>query len=129
MTRTRMLVPLVAAAGALAVAAPAAQAAIDWQIGLHHAAGFPKATGSAQYQRQAGQRELQVEVEHLARLAGKRVYFWANGARFGSAVVTARGVTQIDRNTELHQRVPAIVHGSHVAVRTHAGTKIAGARF
>ena len=129
MNRTRMLVPLLAAVAALAVAVPAAQAATDWQIGLRHGASFPRATGSAQYQAQTGQRELQIEVEHLARLAGKRVYFWANGVRFGSAVVTSRGIAQIDRNTELGQSVPKIVHGSRVSAHTHAGTKIAGARF
>jgi hypothetical protein len=129
MIRIRTLTPLLAAGAALAVAAPSALAATNWQIGLRSAASFPKATGSAQYQAQTGQRELQIEVEHLARLAGKRVYFWANGTRFGSAVVSSRGIAQIDRNTELGQRVPKIVHGSGVSAHTKAGTTIARGRF
>ena len=52
------------------------------------------------------------------RLAGKRVLFYAKGSKLGSAIVTSRGIAQIDRNTELGQTVPKIVHGSHVSVRT-----------
>ena len=129
MTRTRTLIALVAAVAALAVAVPVALAAVDWQIALHHGASFPKATGGAQYQAQSGQRELQVEVEHVAGLAGKRVSFFANGKKFGSAVVSKRGIVQIDRNTELGQAVPKIVHGSGVSARTAAGTVIAAGRF
>ena len=129
MTRTRMLVAVVAALAALAVAVPAALAAVNWQIALHHGASFPKATGAAQYQAQSGQRELQIEVEHVAGLAGKRVSFFANGKKFGSALVGKRGIAQIDRNTELGQSVPKIVRGSGVSVRTAAGTVIAAGRF
>lgn len=129
MARTRILAPLVLAVLALAVVVPSALAAINWQIPLTAGKSFPKATGSAQYQAQPGQRELQMEVDHVAGLAGKRVYFWANGAKFGSAVVNSRGVVQIGRNTELGQSVPKIVHGSGVAARTGVGTVIARGTF
>jgi hypothetical protein len=129
MLRTRLLAPIVAAPLVLAAAAPAAFAAVNWQVPLTHGAGFPTATGSAQYQAQPGQRELQIEVDHVRALAGQRVSFWANGVRFGSAIVSTRGVAQIDRNTELGQAVPKIVHGSGVAVRSAAGAKVASGRF
>jgi hypothetical protein len=90
---------------------------------------FSTATGSAQYQSQPGQRELQVEVEHLAKLAGQYVSFYANGAQFGVGKVSSTGIVQIDRNTELGQSVPWIVHGSTVAARTSTGTPIASGRF
>jgi predicted PilT family ATPase len=129
MTRTKILAPLLLAALALAVVVPAAVAAINWQIALKPSLSFPKATGGAQYQSQSGQRDLQVEVEHVAALAGKRVYFWANGSKFGSAVVSKLGAAQIDRNTELGQSVPNIVHGSGTSARTSAGTVIAQGYF
>lgn len=129
MTRTKILAPLLLAALALAVLVPTALAAINWQIPLSHGSSFPRATGSAQYQAQPGQRELQVEVDHVAGLAGKRVYFWANGSKFGSAIVNKLGVVQIDRNTELGQSVPKITHGSGVSARTGTGSVIAKGTF
>ena len=120
--------PILAAVMLLAVAIPAL-AAVNWQITLQHTAAFPKATGHAQYQAQPGQRELQIEAEHLAALAGKRVLFYANGAKFGSATVTSLGVAQIDRNTERGQTVPKIVHASHVSVRTAGGAVILRGTF
>jgi hypothetical protein len=120
--------PILAVMLLLAVAVPAL-AAVNWQITLKHTAVFPRATGQAQYQSQPGQRELQIEAEHLRALAGKRVVFYARGSKLGSAVVTSRGIAQIDRNTELGQRVPKIVHGSHVSVRTAAGAVILRGTF
>jgi len=120
--------PILAAVMLLAVAVPAL-AAVNWQITLKHTAAFARATGQAQYQSQSGQRELQVEAEHLGTLAGKRVMFYAKGSTLGSAVVTSRGIAQIDRNTELGQRVPKIVHGSHVSVRTAGGAVILRGTF
>ena len=62
-------------------------------------------------------------------VAGKRVVFYAKGSKLGSAVVTSRGIAQIDRNTELGQTVPKIIHGSHVSVRTAGGTVILRGTF
>ena len=59
--------PILAAVMLLAVAVPAL-AAVNWQITLKHTAAFPRATGQAQYQSQPGQRELQIEAEHLRAL-------------------------------------------------------------
>ena len=55
--------------------------------------------------------------------------FYAKGSKLGSAIVTSRGIAQIDRNTELGQTVPKIVHGSHVSVRTAAGAVILRGTF
>ena len=102
---------------------------VNWQITLKHTSAFPTATGSAQYQAQPGQRELQMELERLAKLAGQNVTFYANGAKFGVAKVSSRGIVQIDRNTELGQLVPSIIHGSTVAALTSAGAVIASGTF
>lgn len=102
---------------------------VNWQISMHPSAAYPNTTGAAQYQAQPGQRDLQVELEHLRALAGKYVTFYANGSKFGTAKVTSTGIVQIDRNTELGQSVPLIVHGSTVAARTSTGTLIAKGQF
>lgn len=120
--------PLLAALVLLAVAVPA-MAAINWQIPLKPSSSYSTATGSAQYQAQTGQRDLQVEADHLKTLAGSRVSFYANGAKFGTGLVSSVGIAQIDRNTELGQKVPVITHGSTIAVRTAAGTLIVRGTF
>jgi hypothetical protein len=107
----------------------ATAAAVDWQIALKGSARYPKAGGSAQYQSQPGQRELQIEVDHVRSLAGKRVVFSSAGMKLGSATVSARGQADITRNSELGRKVPLIAHGAVVRVRTSGGTLIVAGRF
>jgi hypothetical protein len=60
---------------ALAVAIPAAALASGGEgtrIALKPAKAFPAAKGSAKFKARAGERELQVEVEHIRRLAGRQ---------------------------------------------------------
>jgi hypothetical protein len=126
----------VAAAPATAVAshhgdapAHAAASVANRQIALKGGAAYPRGNGSAQYQSQPGQRELQVEVQHVRSLAGKTVVFSAAGTTLGSAKVSALGQADITRNTELGQKVPSIAHGSSVTVRTTGGRLIVSGRF
>jgi hypothetical protein len=102
---------------------------VDWQIATQPSSAFPITTGSAQYQSQPGQQELQIEVGHLVKLAGQNVSFYANGAKFGVGKVSSLGIAQIDVNTELGQAVPSIGHGSIVAAATSSGVLIASGRF
>lgn len=120
--RSSKLVGAAVAAAIMLVpaAAVAAEPTVNWQINLTHGAEFPQATGGAQYQSQPGQRELQVEVERIASLKGKTVSVCVNNAEIGTAKVSARGIAQLSRNTELHQTVPVISHGSAVSVTTGA---------
>ena len=96
---------------------------------MRGAAGYGKANGSAQYQSQPGQRELQVEVQRVRSLAGKTVVFSAAGMTLGKAKVSARGQADITRNTDRGQKVPSIAHGSSVTVRTTGGKLIVSGRF
>jgi hypothetical protein len=118
----------VATTGSPPQTAAAATATVNWEIALKAGPSFPKATGAAQYQSQPGQKELQVEVEHLTALVGKSVAVSVNGVRVGWAKVSVLGIAQLSLNTELGQAVPTIVHGSTVAVRS-AGTLVASGRF
>lgn len=113
-----------AAAGAL----PAAPA-VNWQVPLSGSSAYPKANGSAQYQSQQGQREIQVEVQRVRSLAGQTVVFYAGGMTLGSAKVSTLGRADVTRNTERGQKVPSIAHGSSVSVRTAGGKLIASGKF
>ena len=81
----RMFIPLaIVALAALALAAPAVQAKGGTIIALKASSAFPGAKGKAKFQVE-GQRELEIEVEHVRRLAGKRVNFFVNAKKVGSA--------------------------------------------
>ena len=114
---------------ALAVAVPTALAADRTRIALKPSAAFPRATGKATFRARGGERELQVEVEHIRRLRGKRVVFVVGGTRLGTAKVNAFGAARIERNSERGQRVPAVRHGTKVKVRTAAGVLIVSGSF
>lgn len=103
---------------ALAVAVPVVLAGGNAQVRLQPAKAYPHARGSAQYQAQTGQRELQVEVEHIRSLQGKRVLFYVNGSKVGAALVNRLGKAELSRNTERGQQVPQVAAGSKVIVRT-----------
>jgi hypothetical protein len=104
-------------------------ATVNRQIPLTASAAYARATGSAQYQAQPGQREFQVEVERLAALRGASVLVQVNGVTVGSMKVSSKGVAQLTQNTERGQRVPLIAPGSTVTVRTRTGLVITSGRF
>ena len=122
---------LAAAALALAVSGPAVLAGggSGTRIVLKAAKAFPAAKGAAKFRAREGERELQVEVEHIRRLAGKRVVFYVGGKRRGTAKVNGLGEARFARNTELGQAVPAVTAGTKVRVRTAAGLLIVFGSF
>lgn len=121
--------PAVALASHHGARTNSAPSTANWQIPLRAGAAFPRANGSAQYQSQPGQRDLQVEVQHIRSLAGRTVVFSAAGMTLGSARVSSLGQADISRNTEVRQNVPSIAHGSSVTVKTTGGQLIASGRF
>jgi hypothetical protein len=127
MKRTSLL--LATAALVLGLAVPAVLAAEGTRIVLRPAKAFPAAKGSAKFRARPGERELQIEVEHIRRLAGRRVVFFVGGRRLGTARVNAFGAARIERNTERGQRVPAVRAGTRVRVRTLAGVLIVFGSF
>ena len=99
------------------------------RIALQGSAAFPAANGKAVYKVDGGERELQIEVEDIRRLAGKRVNVFVNGNKIGSPRVSSLGEARVERNTDAGQSVPRITNGSPVRVRTQGGTLIASGRF
>ena len=102
---------------------------VNWQISLTAGKGVAQVTGSSQYQSQPGQRELQIEIEHLRSLAGQSLHAQVNGVTVGSMKVSGTGIAQLTRNTERGQATPMVAHGSIVTVTTSAGIVLASGRF
>jgi hypothetical protein len=116
----------------LAVAIPAAALASGGEgtrIALKPSKAFPLAKGSAKFKAKPGERELQVEVEHIRRLAGRQVVFVVAGAQFGAAKVSALGAARLNRNSERGQRVPQVKAGTVVKVRTAGGRTVVSGSF
>lgn len=124
----RITTLLAAAALALAVSVPAvlAKGGDGTRIVLKAARAFPAAKGSATFKAKPGERQLEVEVEHLRRLAGKRVAFFVGGTKLGTARIGALGAAQIERR---NSAVPAVRAGTAVNVKTAAGVLIVKGSF
>lgn len=128
---------LVIAAPATALAASAspgataarAAAATTRRATFTHSSASPMATGSATYQVQGTHRELQVELNHLTSLAGKRVTITVGRTRMGTAKVTKAGVADATWNTESKQKVPPVTKAEAITARTSSGKLIASGRF
>jgi hypothetical protein len=127
----RITTLLAAAALLLAVSVPQVLASGDegTRIVLKSAKAFPAARGSAKFKATAEERELQVEVEHIRRLAGKRVVFVVGGKKVASAKVNRFGAAEINRNGERGQFVPAVRAGTSVKVKTAGGALIVRGSF
>ena len=124
----RMFIPVaVLVLAALALAAPAVQAkgGPGTRIALKSTGAFPGASGKAKFQNE-GQRELEIEVEHVRRLAGKRVNFFVNSTKVGSARVNALGAAQVNKRGS---GFPAVHAGTRIKVKTVGGTSIVAGRF
>jgi hypothetical protein len=124
----RFTMVLAAAAVALAVSVPAvlASGGSGTRIVLKPAKAFPAAKGSATFKAKAGERELEGQVEHVRRLAGRTVTFYVGGKRLGSAKVGALGAAHIERR---NGAAPAIGAGTVVSVKTAGGVLIARGSF
>jgi hypothetical protein len=124
----RTFIPLaIAALTALALTAPAVQAKDDQGriIALKASSAFPGAKGKAKFKTD-GQRELEIEVEHLRRLAGKPVNFFVNSKKVGSLRLNRFGAAELNRRGA---SAPAVQSGTRISVKTAGGKLIVSGRF
>ena len=122
----------VAVAGALAfaLAAPAASAAdTDLFTWLSGTRAFPRAAGNAEYERSATDRELEVTVSNVKRLAGKRIVVYVSRVKVGTMVVSRAGRAHREWKSERGQHVPYASAGSLLRVRPPGGGLIVSGRF
>ena len=117
-----------AAALVLAVSVPAvlASGGGGTRIVLRSAQAFPAAKGSATFKAKPGERQLEAEVEHVRRLAGRTVTFYVGGKRLGSARVGALGAAHLERR---NGAVPAVRAGTVVSVKTAGGVLVVKGSF
>jgi len=131
MTRiSRTMFALVLIAAVTAVVSPAAQAQpASITTTLKGGAAFPAASDKAKFTHEAGNRELEVEIEHARRLAGRRLTVFVAGTKVGTMVVGRLGNAHLNRSTQLGQAVPRVSAGTGVSVHTAAGVIVAKGRF
>ena len=124
----RIITLLAAAALALAVSVPAvlAKGGDGTRIVLKPTKAFPAAKGSATFKAKPGERQLEVEVEHLRRLAGKRVTFFVGGTKLGTERIGLLGAAQLERR---NSAVPAVNAGTAVSAKTAGGVLIVRGSF
>ena len=124
----RITMFLTAAALTLAVSVPTvlASGGGGTRIALRSAKAFPAAKGSATFKAKPGERQLEAEVEHVRRLAGRSVTFYVGGKRLGSAKVGALGAARLERR---NGAVPAVRAGTVVSVKTAGGVLIVKGSF
>jgi hypothetical protein len=124
----RITTLLVAAALMLAVSVPAvlASGGDGTRIVLKPGKAFPAAKGSAKFKAKAGERQLEAEVEHVRRLAGRNVTFFVGGKRLGTAKVSRLGAAHIERR---NAAAPAVGAGTVVSVKTASGILIVKGSF
>ena len=123
----RTLLPLtIVALAALALAAPAVQAkgGDGTIIALKASSAFPGAKGKAKF-KVDGQRELEIEIEHVRRLAGQRVNFFVNSRKLGSKRISASA----QRSSTAAAQLPGDRSGTRISVKTAGGRLIASGRF
>ncbi len=127
MKRSLMIPLVLVALVAMAIMAPSVQAK-DGRgtiIQLKPTAAYASAKGKAKYQV-TGQRELEIEIEHLRRLAGTRVSFFVNNTKVGTSRFNGLGEARLDRRGA---SFPAIQPGTMIKVKTVGGRLIASGRF
>lgn len=125
-----------AAALGLTLLAPAVSASaatsseVDLHARLHGSAAFPNARGHSEYERRAGNREVDVTVNDLpSRLRGHRVTVFVAGKRVGTMLVNSAGHATREWKTERGQFVPFASVGSLCRVRTSSGALIVTGRY
>ena len=126
MKRSWIVTGLLAALIGAATLAPAAvEAKGGTRIVLKASNAYPGAKGKAKFQV-TGQRELEIEVEHVRRLAGKRVNFFVGSTRVGSARINGFGAAQINRRGS---SFPTVRAGTVIKVKTARGATVVSGRF
>jgi hypothetical protein len=123
----RTFIPLaIVALAALALAAPAVQAKSDpgTIIPLKASSAFPGAKGKAKFKTD-GQRELEIEVEHLRRHAGRPVSFFVNSRKVGTLRLNRFGAAELNLRGS---RAPGVSSGTRISVKL-AGRVVVSGRF
>ena len=101
----------------VAVPAPAQAAEADTHADMHSTTADPNARGEARYESRPGEREFDIYLRGIHKLAGKRLTVHAHGALVGAMQVSPRGRAHLYRDTG----VPVMHRHDSIKVRTPSG--------
>jgi hypothetical protein len=108
--------------GTIAVGPPAqAVTEIDLDARLSHSASFTHAVGFSEYERIGSQRDVEITVNNIPGLAGKRLKVYVNRQWVGTMLVRQAGYAHREWDTEHGKLVPFASAGDPVRVRTPSG--------
>ena len=105
MRRTTFITALIACLALAVAIAPAASAkggGTQRTISLKGSVSFPNATGKAVSKVNGNERELEVDVQHIRSLAGKRVNVNVNGHLIATPLVNSLGHSHRERDLLIH---------------------------
>ncbi len=104
----------------------------EMRIVLAASSAFPNAKGYAKFKDRGGEREFEVELEHLNRLSGQRLAVCLGNSRVGSLKINSLGRGELNLNSESGERIPSVTQGSRVRVHLNdscGATLVASGNF
>ena len=127
----RRLLVVVVVFSMLMLGAGSAVAATEVELAasLSGSHSFPGAHGRSEYDRNGTNRDVEVTVLGITRLAGHRVTVFVAGKKVGTMLVSPAGTAHRDWETQRGQFVPFASAGSTVKVRTASGTLVASGTY
>jgi hypothetical protein len=119
-----------AAAALTLTASPALGAGdIDLNAYLRGSSSFPKTHGSSEYDRDSGNREVEVTLMHARKLGGQRVKVIVAGKKIGTMRVRGTGAAHGEWDSAHGDFVPRTSAGTGVSVKTMAGRTVVGGHY
>ncbi len=91
---------------------------------LRASRAFPGASGAAKYRDRSGDREFEVEVEHVRALANQTLSVRVSGRQVGTLRISGLGSGELNLSSERGQAVPVAGAGAAVSVWTHDGVLV-----
>lgn len=131
MRTTRLIVSVLSSAAfaAVVIPGPAAAAEIDLAARLHGSSSYSAAYGHSEYESDSNGREVEVTVNHISSLSGKRVTVLVGGHKVGTILVSSTGRAHREWDTDNGQSVPVASVGTTVKVRTANGTLVVSGKY
>jgi hypothetical protein len=95
------------------------------RINLSASSAFPSAKGYAKFKNRGGEREFEVELEHLRQLSNQRLGVCLNGSRVGSLKINSLGRGELNLNSDSGEKVPSV--GANTKVQVHTNNSCSAA--
>ena len=113
----------------LSAASAIAATHVQLSASLSGSKHFPRAHGSSRFERKATNRELDVMLSGVKRLAGHRVVVRVAGKKVGTMHVSAAGTAHRHWSTADGHTVPVVSAGEKIRISTLRGTLVASGSY